>query len=199
MNSSLPATGPGGGSFSDRHRCVMRVELGQRIVNLLPLPFRPTILGNVRRRLYCVPTTERASGENQTPPAACPADDPSSRSVERRGATWSGYLAAMDAAVESGRETQRGQHTNLQRQQSLFDGYALVEGSQEANGSLEHGWLRLVIGHPFAYERQRRSCGANRAQAAKDSRERAVHRHAVQVRELATTRTEARIHQDVGL
>jgi hypothetical protein len=56
-----------------------------------------------------------------------------------------------------------------------------------------------MVRDALSNDRQRRACRPDRLEAAQDVVERSIYRYAFQVRELTATRSEVRVHQNVGL
>ncbi len=175
------------------------VELCERIVELSPFALGPRLLGKLVRRLNQDPASKRASREYQTTPSARPAHDPPPRRIEGSGAADGWHLPAMNTSVERRREAENREDPNLETQQGLFRWGPIVESGEKAYGRVEHGRLGLVVGYALPNDRHGGACGSNRLETAKDLVERSVDRNLLQVCQLTASRTELRLHQDVGL
>jgi len=178
---------------------MLAVELVERIVNLATLELWPGLVGIFDRRLHSRPKPKRARGKNQATAAARPAYDASTRCIERRRPSERGHLSASDTTVERRREPQHRQHTYLKSEQRFLWRRSLVEGVQEPNGCVEHCWLGLVLGDTLANDGKGRACRSDCFEAPQDPVKGLIHRHALEMRKLATSLAEVRIHQHVRL
>ncbi len=113
--------------------------------------------------------------------------------------SWLGGLATVDAPIECRSKSEQGQNADLKGEQRFFGWRPTIERGQETHRGVEDGGLVLVVRHPLADHRQRRTCCPNRPEASENLVERSVDRHALQVRQLAASGPEARMHQHVGL
>ncbi len=105
----------------------------------------------------------------------------------------------MDAAIEGWRKPEEHEHADVEGQKRFLRGRPRIQGRQETHGDVEHGRLRLVVRYALTNHGQGGTRRPYRLEVTKDVEKGLIDRHALQMSELAATRTEVRLHDHIGL